>query len=188
MSFYDVIQTYDPQQMIAKFEAKTARDVQCALASEQLSNDDYMALLSPAAENFLEEMAQKAHAISLMRFGRTILFYAPIYFSNESHNACLYCGFAVQNKVPLRTINLDEIEQEARILHDLGFRHILLLTGEAPGLIGNGFIAAAPERIRPFFSSIGIEVYPMETTGYKEMIVPVFKDWDRAFLDRKVSS
>jgi 2-iminoacetate synthase len=94
----------------------------------------------------------------------------------------------VQNKVPLRTINLDEIEQEARILHDLGFRHILLLTGEAPGLIGNGFIAAAPERIRPFFSSIGIEVYPMETTGYKEMIVPVFKDWDRAFLDRKVSS
>ncbi|MGK2907356.1 MAG: 2-iminoacetate synthase ThiH [Desulfuromonadales bacterium] len=170
MSFYDVIQTYDPQQVIAGIEAKTASDVQRALASEQLSNDDYMALLSPAAENFLEEMAQKSHAITLRRFGRTILLYAPIYLSNECHNGCLYCGFAVHNKVPRRTLNLDEIEQEARILHDLGFRHILLLTGEAPGLIGNDFIAAAAKRIRPFFSSIGIEVYPMETTGYKEMV------------------
>jgi 2-iminoacetate synthase len=170
MSFYDVIQTYDPQKVIAEIEAKTAGDVQRALASEQLSNDDYMALLSPAAENFLEEMAQKAHAITLRRFGRTILLYAPIYLSNECHNGCLYCGFAVHNKVPRRTLNLDEVEQEARILHNSGFRHILLLTGEAPGLIGNDFIAAAAKRIRPFFSSIGIEVYPMETAGYKEMV------------------
>jgi 2-iminoacetate synthase len=170
MSFYDVIQAYDPQQVIAEIEAKTATDVQRALASERLSNDDYMALLSPAAEAFLEEMAQKAHAITLRRFGRTVLLYAPIYLSNECHNSCLYCGFAVHNKVPRRTLNLDEIEREARILRDHGFRHILLLTGEAPGLIGNDFIAAATERIRPLFSSIGIEVYPMETAGYKEMV------------------
>ena len=170
MSFYDVIQTYDPQQVVAEIEAKTAIDVQRALATEHLSNDDYMALLSPAAEPFLEEMAQKAHAITLRRFGRTVLLYAPIYLSNECHNSCLYCGFAVHNKVPRRTLSLDEIEQEARILHDQGFRHILLLTGEAPGLIGNDFIAAAAERIRPLFSSIGIEVYPMETAGYQAMV------------------
>ncbi|MGK2943281.1 MAG: 2-iminoacetate synthase ThiH [Desulfuromonadales bacterium] len=170
MSFYDVIQKYDPQQVIAGIEAKTATDVQRALASEHLSNDDYMALLSPAAENFLEAMAQKAHAITLKRFGRTVLLYAPIYLSNECHNGCLYCGFSVHNKVPRRTLNLDEIEQDARILHAQGFRHVLLLTGEAPGLIGNDFIAAAARRIRPLFSSIGIEVYPMETAGYKEMV------------------
>ncbi len=170
MSFYDVIQTYDPLQVVAQIEAKTATDVQRALAAEQLSNDDYMALLSPAAENFLEAMAQKAHAITLKRFGRTVLLYAPIYLSNECHNGCLYCGFSVHNKVPRRTLNLDEIEQDARILHDQGFRHVLLLTGEAPGLIGNDFIAAAAKRVRPLFSSIGIEVYPMETAGYKEMI------------------
>jgi 2-iminoacetate synthase len=170
MSFYDVIQAYDPQQVIAEIEAKTATDVQRALASERLSNDDYMALLSPAAEAFLEEMAQKAHAITLRRFGRTVLLYAPMYLSNECHNSCLYCGFAVHNKVPRRTLNLDEIEREARILRDRGFRHILLLTGEVPGRIGNDFIAAAAERIRPLFSSIGIEVYPMETAGYKEMV------------------
>jgi len=170
MSFYDIIQKYDPQQVIAEIEAKTATDVQRALASEQLSNDDYMALLSPAAENFLEEMAQKAHATTLRRFGRTVLLYAPLYLSNECHNSCLYCGFSVNNPIPRRTLTLDEIEREARILHDQGFRHILLLTGEAPGKVGNDFIAAAAERIRPLFSSISIEVYPMETAGYQEMV------------------
>lgn len=170
MSFYDVIQKYDQQQVIAEIEAMTAADVQRALASEQIDNRDFMALLSPAAENFLEEMAQKAHAITLRRFGRTILLYAPLYLSNECHNSCLYCGFSVNNPIPRRTLTLDEVERDARILHDHGFRHILLLTGEAPGKVGNDFIAAAAERIRPLFSSISIEVYPMDTAGYKEMI------------------
>jgi len=170
MSFKEVIQTYDPQQVITKIEAMTAADVQRALAAEQLDNRDFMALLSPAAEDFLEEMAQKAHAITLRRFGRTILLYAPIYLSNECHNSCLYCGFSVNNPIPRRTLNLDEIERDARILHGQGFRHILLLTGEAPGKVGNDFIAAAAKRIRPLFSSISIEVYPMETEGYKEMV------------------
>jgi 2-iminoacetate synthase len=170
MSFHDIIQKYDPQQVIAEIEAKTATDVQQALSAEQLSNDDYMALLSPAAGNFLEEMAQKAHRVTLQRFGRTVLLYAPLYLSNECHNSCLYCGFSVHNKVPRRTLTLDEVERDARILHDQGFRHILLLTGEAPGLISNEFIASAVERIRPLFSSIGLEVYPMETAGYRQMI------------------
>jgi len=170
MSFYDVIQTYDSRQVLAEIEAMTPVAVQRALASEQLDNRDFMALLSPAAENFLEEMAQKAHAITLRRFGRTILLYAPIYLSNECHNGCLYCGFSVHNKVPRRTLTLDEIERDALILHSQGFRHILLLTGEAPGMIGNDFIAAAAQRIRPLFSSIGIEVYPMETDGYRAMV------------------
>lgn len=170
MPFYDIIQKYDPEQVIAEIEAMTAADVQRALAAEQIDNRDFMALLSPAAGNFLEEMAQKAHAITLRRFGRTILLYAPLYLSNECHNSCLYCGFSVNNPIPRRTLTLDEIERDARILHDQGFRHILLLTGEAPGKVGNDFIAAAAERIRPLFSSISIEVYPMETAGYKEMV------------------
>jgi 2-iminoacetate synthase len=170
MSFKKVIQKYDPREVITEIESMGAADVQRALAAEQLDNRDFMALLSPVAEDFLEEMAQKAHAITLRRFGRTILLYAPIYLSNECHNSCLYCGFSVNNPIPRRTLNLDEIERDARILHAQGFRHILLLTGEAPGKVGNDFIAAAAERIRPLFSSISIEVYPMETEGYKEMV------------------
>ena len=170
MSFYDIIQQYNPEQVLAGIEAMTAVDVQRALAAEQLDERDFMALLSPAAEQFLEEMAQKAHAITVRRFGRTVLLYAPIYLSNECHNGCLYCGFSVHNQVPRRTLTLDEIERDARILHGQGFRHVLLLTGEAPGRVGNDFIAAAARRLSPLFSSIGIEVYPMETDGYRDMV------------------
>ncbi|MDH3997585.1 MAG: radical SAM protein, partial [Desulfuromonadales bacterium] len=143
MSFKNVIEGYDPQQLTCEIEQTSAADVQRALASEQLSERDFMALLSPAAEDFIEQMAQKAHAITLRRFGRTVLLYAPLYLSNECHNGCIYCGFSVDNPVPRRTLSLDEIERDAKILHDQGFRHILLLTGEAPGKIGNDFIAAA---------------------------------------------
>ena len=170
MTFYDIIEKHDPKLVLQEIESMTAADVQRALAAEQLDNRDFMALLSPAAETFIEEIAQKAHAITLRRFGRTILLYAPLYLSNECHNSCLYCGFSVHNRIPRRTLTLDEIEKDARILHDQGFRHILLLTGEAPGLVDNNFIAAAAERIRPLFSSIGIEVYPMETDSYCKMV------------------
>lgn len=170
MSFNDVIQKHNPRQVLAEIDSMTAADVQRALASEQIDNRDYMALLSPAAEPFLEQMAQKAHEITLRRFGRTVLLYAPLYLSNECHNGCLYCGFSVDNKIPRRTLELDEVERDARILHEQGFRHILLLTGEAPGKVGNDFIAAAAKRISHLFSSISIEVYPMDTAGYSEMI------------------
>ncbi len=170
MSFYDIIQQFDPQQVLTDIETKTPADVERALGAETLDMTDFMALLSPAAEAYLEPMAQKAHAVTQRRFGRTILLYAPLYLSNECHNGCLYCGFSVHNQVPRRTLSLDEIERDAQLLHDQGFRHVLLLTGEAPNLIGNDFIEAAVERINPLFSSIGIEVYPMDTDGYRQMV------------------
>ncbi len=170
MSFYDIIQQFDPQQVLTDIETKTPADVERALGAETLDMTDFMALLSPAAGAYLEPMAQKAHAVTQRRFGRTILLYAPLYLSNECHNGCLYCGFSVHNQVPRRTLSLDEIERDAQLLHDQGFRHVLLLTGEAPNLIGNDFIEAAVERINPLFSSIGIEVYPMDTDGYRQMV------------------
>ncbi|ALC17727.1 tyrosine lyase ThiH [Desulfuromonas soudanensis] len=170
MSFVDEINKYDPEQVRAGIAAKTVSDVERALSSERLRPDDFMALISPAAEGFLEAMAQKAHRLTRQRFGNTILLYAPLYISNECSNGCLYCGFNAHNRVPRRTLTLDEVERDARILHNLGFRHILLVTGEAPAKVGNDLLAAAARRIRPLFSSISIEVYPMEEAGYAQMV------------------
>ncbi|MBW2504880.1 MAG: 2-iminoacetate synthase ThiH [Deltaproteobacteria bacterium] len=170
MSFYEIIQDYDPKQVLRDFESKTAADVEQALSADQIDLADFQALLSPAAEAYLEPIAQKAHRITLQRFGRTILLYAPLYLSNICHNSCVYCGFSAQNQVPRRTLSLDEIARDAHILHEQGFRHVLLLTGEAPGVIGNDYLVAAVERIKTMFSSIGIEVYPMETEGYRQMV------------------
>ena len=170
MSFTNVINQYDPQQLLAEINQKSAQDVERALAVERLTLEDFKALLSPVAENYLEAMAAKAHRITQQRFGKTILLYAPLYISNECTNGCIYCGFNASNKVPRKTLSLDEVERDARILHDQGFRHILLVTGEHAGKVDNNLLAQVAERIKPLFSSISIEVYPMETDGYQQMV------------------
>jgi len=170
MSFLEIINQYSPAEVLRQIEAKTPADVDRALAQERLRPDDLMALLSPAAEERLELLAQKAHRITRRRFGNTILLYAPIYLSNECSNGCLYCGFNATNKTARKTLNLDEIEREAQLLHEQGFRHILLVTGEAPAKFGNDHLEAAVQRIKPLFSSVSIEVYPMEEDGYRRMV------------------
>jgi len=170
MNFLEKISQYDYREVLARIEAKTPADVERALAAPQLRLDDFQALLSPAAAAYLEPMAQRAHRLTVQRFGKTILMYAPLYLSNECSNGCRYCGFSAGNKVPRKTLTLDEIEAEARVIHDRGFRHILLVTGELPKAVDNEFLAAAAQRIRPLFSSIAIEVYPMDQAGYTEMV------------------
>jgi 2-iminoacetate synthase len=170
MSFCEQIQQYRPDDVLARIMAKNAGDVERALHSERMRPDDLMALLSPAAEPYLEQMAQKAHRLTLQRFGNTILMYAPLYLSNLCTNGCLYCGFNATNKVPRQTLTIDEAEREARVLHERGFRHLLLVTGEAPTAVDNEFLAAVVERLKPLFSAIAIEVYPMDEAGYRQMV------------------
>ena len=170
MTFLDIINQYDPQQVRESIEAKNSSDVERALAAERLRPDDLQALLSPAAAVYLEEMAARANRLTLQRFGKNILMYAPLYISNLCTNGCRYCGFSASNQVPRRTLSLDEVWTEAKVLYDLGFRHILLVTGESPKAVDNDYLAACVRRIQPLFSSISIEVYPMETEGYRQMV------------------
>lgn len=170
MTFLDIINQYDPRQVRESIESKTSSDVERALAAERLRPDDLQALLSPAAAPYLERMAERAHRLTLQRFGKNILLYAPLYLSNLCVNGCRYCGFSASNQVPRRTLTLDEVWTEAKVLHDQGFRHILLVTGEAPKAVDNDYLAACVRRIQPLFSSISIEVYPMDTAGYRQMV------------------
>ena len=115
-------------------------------------------------------MAERSHRNTLQRFGNNIQMYVPLYLSNVCTNGCVYCGFNAENPVHRKTLTLEEAEQEALALHRQEFRHVLVLTGEAPGVIGNDYIAAAIRKIRPLFSSISIEVYPMDVAGYRQMV------------------
>ncbi len=170
MSFYEVIRQFHPERVLEEITAKGPADVEQALSVRRLTLGDFMALLSPAAEKYLEPMAQKAHHITKKRFGKTILLYAPLYISNECSNSCLYCGFNVTNKIARKTLNLEEIEEEAKVLHGHGFRHVLLLTGEAPSRCGVDYIEAAVRRIRRLFSSITVEIFPLDVAGYQRLI------------------
>jgi 2-iminoacetate synthase len=170
MTFQQTLDSYNLADVAARIEAARPADVEAALATTHLGIDDFMALLSPAAGAYLEPMAQRAHHLTVQRFGKTILMYAPLYLSNECTNGCRYCGFNAHNKVPRRTLTMDEVEAEARVLYDRGFRHLLLVTGEAPRAAGTDYLAAAIARIRSLFSSMSIEVYPMDEAGYRQVI------------------
>jgi len=170
MSFAEEILRYPAEQVLEQMANTTANQVEQVLAAERLQPRDLITLLSPAALDYLEPMAQKAHHITKQRFGNIIQLYTPMYLSNECSNGCKYCGFNAKNNIPRATLTLDEIEREAQIIHDYGFRAILLLTGEHKKMADNSYLAAAVQKIKPLFSSISIEVYPMDTSGYEQMV------------------
>ncbi len=134
-----------------------------------LDTQDLAVLLSLAADSQLPLMAQYSADISEKRFGRTIQIYAPLYLSNYCSNSCLYCGFSARNRIKRRLLNIEEAEREAMILVERGFRHILLVSGEAPEKLDVNYLVELTGRLRSHFASISIEVQPMSKRDYSRL-------------------
>jgi 2-iminoacetate synthase len=170
MAFYDEIRGYPWDEIKRVIYSRTKYEVERALGTRQLNLDGLISLLSPAAESFLEELAQRAHFLTEQRFGRVINLFAPLYLSNVCTNSCVYCGFNVGNPVERLTLSVGQAEAESNYLYDQGFRHLLLVSGEAPQIVTLKYLSAVVESIRPTISSISIEIYPMETSAYQALI------------------
>ena len=168
--FQNLFDTFDWDDTKASIYAKTAKDVELALAKPRRDLEDFKALVSPAAMPYLEQMAQLSQQLTLKRFGNTIQMYAPMYLSNECQNICTYCGFSLDNKVRRRTLTSKEIIQEVEAIKAFGYDHILLVTGEANKTVGVDYFKKALELIRPYFSHISIEVQPLDQQDYEELI------------------
>jgi 2-iminoacetate synthase len=123
-------------------------------------------LLDPIPDATLEAAAREAHALTLRHFGRTIRLFAPLYLSNECINSCTYCGFARENPILRVTLEIDQVAAEARHLADEGFRQILLVAGEHPKFVSNGYLEQCVARLAPEIPSLSLEVGPMETDEY----------------------
>jgi 2-iminoacetate synthase len=167
MSFYDEIKQTDWAEIETEIEGRTAEDVKSALAATTRSSDHIFSLLSPAAEPYLEEMARQAHVLTQQRFGKTVSLFAPLYVSNYCTNSCAYCGFNVHNAVDRLALTPEQVVQEGEYIHKLGFRHLLLVSGEAPKIVPAEYFAEISEKLRPFFSSIAVEIYPMAAEHYR---------------------
>lgn len=167
MSFYEEWQRQDFATMAGIIAAKTSAEVRWALDRVRagLSLDDLAALLSPAAGPFLEEMAQLSHQLTIERFGRTVQLYAPLYLTNVCANICTYCGFSAQNRIARKALNEAEILAEAAVLERRGFGHVLLVTGES-SRYGTKYLQNALRLLRPHFSSLSIEVQPLDQEDY----------------------
>ncbi len=126
----------------------------------------FEALLAPKSNAALEEMAQQARALTLQNFGRTMRLFAPLYLSNECINNCRYCGFSRDNPILRVTLDLEQVMAEARYLADEGFRQILLVAGEHPKFVSQTYLVDCVRALAPDFSSISIEVGPMERADY----------------------
>ena len=127
-------------------------------------------LIASKSDQQLEAMAQASSALTLQNFGRTMRLFAPLYLSNECINNCQYCGFSRDNPILRVTLDVDEVIAEARHLARQGFRQILLVTGEHPKFAGHDYLAECVRALAPDFSSISIEVGPMETEDYVPIV------------------
>src|SRR6266436_5421151 len=127
-------------------------------------------LIAPKSEQELETMAQTSHALTLQNFGRTMRLFAPLYLSNECINNCQYCGFSRDNPILRVTLDVDEVVAEAQHLARQGFRQILLVAGEHPKFVSCDYFAECVRALEQDFSSISIEVGPMETRDYEPVV------------------
>lgn len=127
-------------------------------------------LLEPKTPAQMEALAGEAASITRQHFGKTMRLFAPLYLSNECVNNCAYCGFSRDNPIFRVTLTIDQVVKEARHLTSLGFRHILLVAGEHPKFVSNGYLEACIRALQPFVPTIGIEVGPMEQPEYRRMV------------------
>ena len=149
------------------YSVYTARDVRAALDHETCTIEDFKALLSPAAEPFLEEMAQKARMETSKHFGNTVYLFTPLYIANYCENYCVYCGFNCYNHINRMKLNMAEIEHEMKVIADSGMEEILILTGESRGQSNVEYIGQAVKLAGKYFRMVGLEIYPVNTDEYR---------------------
>ncbi len=141
-----------------------------SLAKEKLSLADFAQLISPAAAELLEPLGRRSQLLTQQRFGRVIRLFAPLYLSNECINNCKYCGFSRDNPILRVTLTVDEVRREAAALVGQGFRNILLVAGEHPKFVSNGYLAECVAALHEEIPSVSLEVGPMATEEYRPLV------------------
>ena len=145
----------------------TAKEVQAALRSTACTVQEFAALLSPAAQSFLEQMAEKAKREREKHFGNCVQLFTPLYISNYCENECVYCGFNCKNKIHRSHLNMEEVEKEMQAIAKTDMREVLLLTGESRSASSVEYIGNAVQIAKKYFPTIGLEVYPMNVDEYQ---------------------
>lgn len=151
---------------IYDYNKYTASDVRAALSHDTCSIEDFKALLSPAAEPFLEEMAIRARNETGKHFGNNVYIFTPLYIANYCENYCVYCGFNCYNHIHRMCLNTEQIEHEMKVIAKSGMEEILLLTGESRIVSDVHYIGEACKLAKKYFKNVGLEVYPLNTDEY----------------------
>lgn len=127
-------------------------------------------MIAPTDNRALESLARESQRLTRAHFGRTMRLFAPLYLSNECVNNCSYCGFSRDNPILRTTLTVEQTVREARYLHGLGFRNVLLVAGEHPKFVSEGYLQDCLDALKGFIPTLGIEVGPMEDDQYAEIV------------------
>ena len=190
MSFVSEFNSLPREALVKRSQNASVAAAQESLAKTKLSLADFAQLISPPAGELLETMGRRSHAMTQQRFGKTIRLFAPLYLSNECINNCKYCGFSRDNAILRVTLSVDEVMREARALAEQGFRNILLVAGEHPKFVSNGYLADCVAALHAEWPGISLEVGPMEADEYRPLtaagadgLVVYQETYDRAIYD-----
>lgn len=168
--FSEVLAACDWQETTVRILSKTSNDVERALIKRNPDIDDFMALVSPAAEPYLEKMAVLSRHYTQERFGKTISMYIPMYITNSCTNSCVYCGFNRHNRFERIILTMKQIEDECKAIRNLApFENLLLVTGENPRAAGTDYLERALMTCRPYFDNLSMEVMPLPTEDYERL-------------------
>ncbi len=161
----------DRSAWLSRLEKVTAEDVEKAIHTPpgRYNPGKMLALISPAAETRLEQMARTARDLTIQRFGRTIRLYAPLYLSNYCINSCLYCGFNKNSHFERKRLNIPQALAEADIISSEGFSDILLVSGEDPDFISLDYLIELTRKLKADFSSVAIEIYRLTRGQYAQL-------------------
>lgn len=170
MSFYETVNRLEQLPHETLWKEVTDGEVKMALRAENLDEAGLIALLSPAAEPYLEVMAQKARRLTLAHFGHVMQLFTPMYLADFCVNHCTYCSFSSIYDFPRKKLTLDQVRQEAEVIAATGLRHILILTGESRKESPAAYMKDCVKVLREYFSSVSIEVNPLSTEEYHELM------------------
>ncbi len=149
------------------YENYTGKDVERALQQEIIGINELKILLSPVAEPYIEQMAERARIETRKHFGNTVYVFTPLYIANYCENYCVYCGFNCYNDINRMKLNMEQIEHEMKIIADTGMEEILILTGESRVKSDVSYIGEACKLARKYFRMVGLEIYPVNTDEYR---------------------
>ena len=170
MSFVAEFSALPLASLVDRSERTTVAEARENLDKGTLSLTNFAHLISPAAGELLEPLGRRSQALTRQRFGKTIRLFAPLYLSNECINNCKYCGFSRDNPILRVTLSVEEVLREARALQEKGFRSLLLVAGEHPKFISNGYLAECVRALHEEVPSIALEIGPMETADYRPLV------------------
>jgi len=170
MSYYPLCRELEEASLEEQFAAVTEADVLRAIAKKNCTPGDFLALMSPTAAPFIEDMARKANTLTAQNFGRTIQLFTPLYLSNYCSNHCVYCGFNAKNVIPRSQLTAEQLEVEAKAIAATGLRHLLILTGESRVKASPEYLEECVTLLRNHFPSVSIEIYAMTLEEYTRLV------------------